>query len=435
MSPNIQIIEKLNSFLHKKSQRDCPDYRVSPKDFTRRRCLSMVAVVLFLISLKKKSLAISLDEFLPHFDNNRIPSKSAFTQARYKLKWTFFEDWSSELVKESDELYEKTWKNFRLYGIDGSTLYLPDSKAMRKEFGVQANKYGCKSMARIMCCYDVLNGFCHKATITPTPESELATAYDWVKNFDSNSLCIYDRGFASFALIYLHQLHSSEFVIRCKTTFNTQVKAFVKSNKKSATVDFKINTRAQETLQELGITLDNKATVKVRLLRIKLKTGEDEILITSLTNAKKYPHSLFKDLYFLRWKTEVFYDRLKNKAQVEVFVGQKPDAIKQEFYATIFVLNLQNMAIQEMSPQVDKDTEKRKYPYQTNYNVSLGLIVNEVADLFGSNEITCFWAKIRRFCVKYIEPVRVDRTFARKVKKKLKLKGRFYTSTNFRRAI
>ena len=433
---NIQILEKTQDFLLKKSQKDCLDYRLSSKDLIRNRCLSFISIVLFLISLKKKSLGISLEEFASHFENHRVPSKSAFTQARYKLKWEFFEDWSSELVKNCTPYYRKTWKGFRLYGIDGSTLSLPDNKAMRKEFKFQVNDKCVKSQARIMCCYDVLNGFCYRAKLGSMTDSEVGVAYEWVKDFDSDSLCIYDRGFASFALIYLHQLYASNFVIRCQKNFNKSVSAFNASGKKSMVMDFQISNRAKEILLEQGIILDDSTTVKVRLLQIKLKTGEDEILITSLTDARKYRYNLFKDLYFLRWKTEVFYDRLKNKAQIEVFIGHKPVAVKQEFHATIFLLNLQNLAIQQTSEQVRKNTKNRKYPYQTNYNVSFGFIAINVAELLKiGSDMTWFWEKIKAFCIKHVEPIRINREYPRKVGKHIKLNGKFYTATNYRRAI
>ena len=40
----------------------------------------------------------------------------------------------------------------------------------------------------------------------------------------------------------------------------------------------------------------DKAPVTVRLIRVKLDSGETEILITSLTDQKAYPKELFKEL-------------------------------------------------------------------------------------------------------------------------------------------
>ena len=43
----------------------------------------------------------------------------------------------------------------------------------------------------------------------------------------------------------------------------------------------------------------------LRLIRIELSSGETEILITSLTDCKKFSYQLFKELYHLRWPVGV----------------------------------------------------------------------------------------------------------------------------------
>lgn len=67
------------------------------------------------------------------------------------------------------------------------------------------------------------------------------------------------------------------------------VQQFCKSKKRSAIVEFTINHKAEKRLAELGFAVKSSQKVKVRLARIKLDTGEDKILITSLTDAKKHP--------------------------------------------------------------------------------------------------------------------------------------------------
>jgi hypothetical protein len=53
-------------------------------------------------------------------------------------------------------------------------------------------------------------------------------------------------------------------------------------------------------------------TVQVRAVKVKLSTGETEVLLTSLMDKDKYPNEIFKELYFLRWGIETHYGVLKN---------------------------------------------------------------------------------------------------------------------------
>ena len=59
------------------------------------------------------------------------------------------------------------------------------------------------------------------------------------------------------------------------------------------------------------------APVTVRLIRVKLDSGETEILVTSLTDQKAYPKELFKELYNMRWPVEEDYKTLKYRLQIE----------------------------------------------------------------------------------------------------------------------
>ena len=43
--------------------------------------------------------------------------------------------------------------------------------------------------------------------------------------------------------------------------------------------------------------------------------------MTSLLDSEKYPTKIFKELYFMRWGVEPFYDELKNKLKVGCFTG------------------------------------------------------------------------------------------------------------------
>ncbi len=90
MQINLQIIDELKEFLMQAS-RNKEKYCHSVEAFTRNRILDFSMVVLFITNLIKRSLAIELDElfdFLNH--KNSVPTKGAFSQARYKLKALFF---------------------------------------------------------------------------------------------------------------------------------------------------------------------------------------------------------------------------------------------------------------------------------------------------------------------------------------------------------
>lgn len=434
---NIKIIARLKTFLEKACE-EKGKYCINEKAFKRDRLLTFRIVVFFIINLSKRSLNVELDELFGFLSIDHVAGKSAFSQARYKLKHQFFIDWNNEFVNafyQEKENSLKDWKGFYIYGIDGSTLRPADNEGVRKEFGEQKNQSTTVPMARVMACYDVLNDICIASKLYKVEKDELGVALNWAASLPENSLSIYDRGFASFILVYMLTLQQKDFVIRCKTGFNNVVKAFVKSGKHSAIVDFPATWNAKKRLaDDFKITIASNTTVKVRLVRVKLKSGETEVLITSLKSSKEYPTKCFKDLYFMRWGVEVYFDRLKNKLQLECFSGHKPEAIYQEFYAMIITSNLQSLIISDCEPELKKGDKNRKYEHKINRNVTLGFMKNRLIELFLSKDPSEILRQLKTKFLKNIVPIIPDRNEPRN-KRKVKQKGKHKTVANYRRAV
>lgn len=87
----------------------------------------------------------------------------------------------------------------------------------------------------------------------------------------------------------------------------------------------------------------NKKEYSVRVLKFKLDSGIEEILLTNLFD-KSFTIDEFKSLYFMRWGIEVKYDELKNRLEIENFSGTTKNAIEQDFYASIYLSNMIELA-------------------------------------------------------------------------------------------
>ena len=283
MDINLQIIEELRSFLDS-AMKDKSNYVQREQDFSRDRVLNLDRVACFILNLSKKSLAIELDKLPGLFGQSvAVPTKGAFSQARYKLKPELFSDWNAAFVKAAGRhgLFAKHWNGFQLVGIDGTTLQLPETDCIREEFGLKANQHLAYPMGQALCAYDVLNGFCLLASLAPVTQSEPGMALSLVRGLPENSLGIYDRGFP-------------------------------------------LTKTARERLEGLLPVDKLPDKVEVRLVKVVLDNGQVEVLITSLLNERAYPTSVFKELYFYRWGVEVYYDLFKNILQAEIFTGHKP---------------------------------------------------------------------------------------------------------------
>ena len=388
----------------------------------------------FLISQTKRSLSIELTEYFDRLGESPC-TKGAFSKARYRVLWVFFRDWHRHLV---DMVYADprtlcTWKGYFLKAVDGSSIYLFKDSEVEKEFGSQSNQHMRIPMARAGIELDVLNGYCTQAQLQPYAEGEVVFAEAFLENSSQKDLRIYDRYFASFELMFKHLQKKVHFVMRCKVGFNGVVKKFVASGKKQSVVEFPIPKNLPPALQRQGYAVDHATTLRVRLVRLEIGQAEPEILITSLLDLRKYPHGSFKELYNYRWGDETRFDQIKNKLQVEVFSGHKPQAIYQDFFATIIASNFHNLICKECTPELEQINADRQTTVAINQNVSIGLLKPRLAILFITQKPGAIFDGLKELFLRHLEPIRPGRKYPR-TKTIRRLKGKYQTFKNYRRA-
>jgi hypothetical protein len=120
-------------------------------------------------------------------------------------------------------------------------------------------------------------------------------------------------------------------------------------------------------------------SLRVRLVRVRLSTGEWEVLVTSLLDEARYPSAEFLMLYGLRWGIETFYGLIKTRLVLENFSGTGAEAVKQDFYATVYLSGLESLLTQ--SAQAQLDAKNTQYPQTINRAVSFNAIKYQALDL------------------------------------------------------
>ena len=439
---NVRIIEELKYFLEAVSKD--PTLRMlvteTGKDFTRERKLPMERIVGLIINMPKRSLSIEIQEFFESLEKDLVGcTKGAFCSQRSKLKALFFEAWNQWLVSNFYHYYGdkvKRWRNFRIQAVDGSTAYLINKKEVVDYFGTQNNQHVRIPMARIMQVQDILNDITVWGKISSINESEQVIMARQVSNLNEDSLTLFDRGYPSFALMYLmnNQEIPRHFVIRCKVGFNKEVKQFLQSSKNSKIIDMKATSNAIATLREHGYIITVNTTIKVRMVKIILSSGEVEILLTNLYDQNLFTNEDLKYLYGLRWGIETTYGKQKNQLQMEQFSGHRVICIQQDYAAGLFVANLQSLIEKQCEDYLDQVNRKRIYKYKINRNVSWASLKHNIVKLFLDKNPEQILLQLQKAFERHVEPVRPGRQNPRKKKVK-RLNGKYQTLTNYKRAI
>lgn len=393
---------------------------MTEKDFTRDRKQSFSGTVLFMINFLTKSLSLEIVNFVDHLKektriNQHIFTKSAFVQARKKISPEVF---TYLIHKLTDEFYTdnsnvvRLLEGFRVLSVDGSRITLPITKELEGLYGKTMNQTETSIVqARASVLYDLANNMAIEGILSNIGVGERTLALRHLEHCKKGDLIIYDRGYPSYDFIHEHYERNIAFLIRAKADFSNVTTAFLQSGKTSQTVEI----YPGKNTDMKGRAYDKNTPLKVRLVRIELPAGEVELLITSLTDSKKHKHSIFKELYFRRWKIETYYDELKNKLKIEYFSGYSNQSILQDFYAAIFVSNVQSLIVAELS---EERKENNKYSYKVNTALSYGFMKDRILTLFfnkGDMEQTV--KELKDLFRSHLIPIRPERSLPRRIGK------------------
>jgi hypothetical protein len=407
-----------NGFIRSTSTKEL--YRVSEKDFTRDRKLTFEMLALCMLKLLRRNLQLELHSFFDALNAGvKKVTASAFVQSRKKVNPDLFYALNHLIAKEyytDNDENVKLHKGLRVLSIDGSTINLPVTEDTVAQYGFFNNhkKTDDVVIGRVSVLYDVLNEIVIDGLLRPFKEGEVTLAYEHFKYVGKGDLIIMDRGYPGFELAYTLQQKGAHFLFRCKEAFSNQVKAFYESGKRDAIIELK--AKQHQSFKNLPYHQDS--TIKVRVLRIELDSGETEILMTSLLDKKMFPYKEFKNLYFKRWGVETYYDRFKNIISVENFSGTSHQFIQQEFNCALYMSNMQTILTQEAQDEAEEKYKDRKYEYKINRSVSLSFIRERLLQLYSNkNETEKILAELKQLFILNVIPVRPGRRYKRDVDK------------------
>jgi Transposase DDE domain len=412
-----QIIGKVNAIIE--DEDFITEHKATAQSFTRKRVFSFKVLLCFLMTSLQKGLQREIALFSEAIltEGGSIPEvhKSAFCKARKKLRHSAFIQ-LSEAVQT--QFYQsggaRTWKGFRLLGVDGSMVELPNSDEIQQHYGVFQYRSDGKAtcMGRTLMVYDPINHLTLYGALDKVEVSEPALLLQALYQVElkENDLLIFDRLYASRLLFLYLRSKGVQFCFRMKNNWWKVVESFYNSGKTSEVIQVELPPKDKAKAAALGISA---TAMECRLVRIELQGGETEILLTSLTDEKSYCAQDLKECYGWRWPVEEAYKLFKHKVCIENFTGKSCTAVLQDFHVKLFIMNLTAAAVQPINKALEKKTVKVKYPRKVNVREALFSLKKAVVSFFVTGQIT---KAVKKFCsriAKITEPIRQGRKYKR----------------------
>lgn len=380
--------------------------RAKASYFTREPKMGFKELIMFSFNLVKKTLQTELNSFFRMLDGDESDSlrKQSYTEARGKILPEAFSKIFYHNVKwfyENDSF--ERYKGYRVSAIDGFKLEIPDTELLREEFGFQKNKTSKVARAMGSGLYDVANDKLIAATITRYDESERKIAMELIRKMIEmglkNDLILFDRGYPSTELISFMESSGIKYLMRSSTSFLKVV----------------VNTTTVD--EDVHIIDKDGKIIKVRVVKLMLDSGIEEILITNLSR-DEFSIEALKVLYFSRWSIEVKYNELKNRMQLENFTGTSVSMIKQDFYASMYLSNMISLAKKEANDIISERNKSKdiKFKQKVNTNILIGELKGPLVRMMLENDEekrTNIFRIIMKEISRNIIPIRPDRSMPR----------------------
>ena len=407
--------EKLNKAIKEAIERFREDDSMPQGAFSRERVFSLKVLTKIILAMGGGDIAQELENL------NIEASKAAFSQQRKKLSWTLFEDIFETFNRLCND--EQTYKGYRVFAVDGTAVNVATDPAAQSYMPNGSRKGYNQLHANIV--FDVLNKTYQHCQIQPQPHADEVGAMCFMLTwytYPEKTLVIADRGYEAYNVFaYFLESLNVDFLIRVKqnksamreirrlpmeeldidisfTLTTTQTKADKENGyiyiqtAKNAKKKYSAKTRMRRW------NFPSPYHMTLRIVRIRLSTGEYETLATSL------PRSItaeeIKELYHLRWHEETAFRELKYAVGLERIHGRSDEFAYQEIFSSLIMANFcSRIALSA----IIGNNPNNKLLYAVNRKMSIVLCRKYFSDIISDEKI--LMEKIK----KHTEAVRPDR--------------------------
>jgi hypothetical protein len=273
---------------------------------------------------------------------------SAVSQGRYRVGAApievIFRSTADRWAAEAAHTHR--WRGLALYGLDGTSLRIPDTEENRDAFGLPPSSRGQSGypQVRLVALMALRSHLIAGAAFGPyngKKNGECSLALALWPQLPEQSLSIIDRGFLDYGLFFglSHDddgtVHGRKhWLVRAKK--NLRWKTIRVLGPGDELVELSISSHARKKDPALP------KTMVARAIRYQVEGYRPETLLTSMLDPEQYPATEIAALYHERWELELGYDEVKTHMleRQESLRSKKPEGVRQEIWGVLLAYNL-----------------------------------------------------------------------------------------------
>ncbi len=278
---------------------------------------------------------------LPGSGAGRIAA-SAVMQARARLgpsplRWLFEKCAEVWAKRSADRL---RWRGLAVYGVDGTTVRVPDSPENRAAYGEQSAGAGRGAsgypLVRLVTLMALRSHLLLAARFGPYGVSERKYARDLWPVVPNDSLVVVDRNFMYAKDLVPLEANGTNRHWLTRARKNNKWRVVRRLGPGDALAEVLVNRHARRE----DPTLPERWSI--RAIRYRRRGFRDQTLLTSLLDPTRYPRQEIVALYHERWELELGFDEVKTEVleRQEAIRSKTAAGVEQELWGVALAYNL-----------------------------------------------------------------------------------------------
>ncbi|KAA0645195.1 IS4 family transposase [Escherichia coli] len=231
------------------------------------------------------------------------------------------------------------------------------------------------AVVKMVCQMELTSHLLTAAAFGTMKNSENELAEQLIEQTGDNTLTLMDKGYYSLGLLNAWSLAGEHRHWMIPLRKGAQYEEIRKLGKGDHLVKLKTSPQARKKWPGLG----NEVTA--RLLTVTRK-GKVCHLLTSMTDAMRFPGGEMGDLYSHRWEIELGYREIKQTMQRSRLTlrSKKPELVEQELWGVLLAYNLVRYQMIKMAEHL-----KGYWPNQLSFSESCGMVMRMLMTLQGAS--------------------------------------------------
>ncbi len=282
-----------------------------------------------------------------------LMAKSAIAQARQRLgdepvEYLFSEtgaEWSRRSAARD------AWRGLSLFGVDRTTLRVPDSGENWASFGGQLGN-GLRNgsaypMVRLVALMALRSHLLAAVRFGKYQEGEPTLAKELWQQLPDDSLTVVDRGFAYASELTLLQQGGRNRHWLTRARKQTRIRTIKRLGPNDDLVEIQLSKRAQRENPALA------PVCQARAISYQRRGFRRSTLLTSLVDPDRYPAAELIELYHERWELELGYDEVKTHmlSRQEAIRSRTAPGVRQEIWGIALAYNMVRLEMERAADE------------------------------------------------------------------------------------